>query len=91
MVAKGWDLEFGVNRYKVLPLEWISSGVLLYRLGTMSGHLRWNTIMREKRMYICMCDWVTLLGSRKLTENCKSAIMEKIKIIIKNKIKLECH
>ena len=31
-----------------------------------------------------MCDWVTLLCSRKLTEHCKSAIMEKIKNIIKN-------
>ena len=30
-----------------------------------------------------MCDWVTLLYSRKLTEHCKPAIMEKIKIIIK--------
>ena len=30
-----------------------------------------------------MCDWVTLLYSRKLTEHCKPAIMEKIKI--KNK------
>ena len=32
-----------------------------------------------------MCNWVTLLYSRKLTEHCKPAIMEKIKIaIIKN-------
>ena len=30
-----------------------------------------------------MCDWVTLLCSRKLTEHCKSAIMEKTKMIIK--------
>ena len=30
-----------------------------------------------------MCDWVTLLYSRKLTEHCKSTIMEKIKIIKK--------
>ena len=30
-----------------------------------------------------MCDWVTLLYSRKLTEYYKSAVMEKIKIIIK--------
>ena len=30
-----------------------------------------------------MCDWVTSLCSRKLTEQYKSAIMEKIKIIIK--------
>ena len=28
-----------------------------------------------------MCDWVTLLYSRKLTESCKPSIMEKIKII----------
>ena len=32
-------------------------------------------------MYTCMCDWVTLLDSRNLTEHCKPAIMEKIKII----------
>ena len=36
-------------------------------------------------MYTCMCDWVTLLCSRKLTEHCKSAMMEKVKIIIKKK------
>ena len=34
-------------------------------------------------MYTCMCDCVTLLCSEKLTEHCKSAIMEKIKIIKK--------
>ena len=33
---------------------------------------------------MCMCDWVTLLYSRKLTEHCKPAIMEK-KIIIYKK------
>ena len=31
-----------------------------------------------------MCDWVTLLYSRKLTDHCKPTIMEKIKIINKN-------
>ena len=30
-----------------------------------------------------MCDWVTLLYRRKLTEHCKPAIMENIKIITK--------
>ena len=39
-------------------------------------------------MYTCMCDWVTLLCSRKLIEHCKSAIMEKIKIIMKKKVGL---
>ena len=51
-------------------------------LGTMSSHLWWSLIMGEKRMYTCMCNWVTMLNSRKLTEHCKPAIME-IKIIIK--------
>ena len=39
----------------------------------------------RKRMciYICGCDWVTLLYGRKLTEPCKPTIMEKIKIIKK--------
>ena len=37
-----------------------------------------------------MCDWVTLLCSRKLTEHYKSAIMEKIKTIKKNKQKPKC-
>ena len=39
----------------------------------------------RKRMYICVCDWVTLLYSTKLIEPCKPAIMEKIKIIINKK------
>ena len=34
-------------------------------------------------MYTCMYHRVTLLYSRKLTEHCKPAIMEKMKIIIK--------
>ena len=33
----------------------------------------------RKRMYICMCDWVNLLYSRKLTEHCKPAMTEKNK------------
>ena len=36
-------------------------------------------------MYTWMYDWVTLLYSRKSTEHCQPAIMEKIKIIIKKK------
>ena len=37
----------------------------------------------RKRMYVCICDWVALLYSRKVTEHCTPAIMEKIKIIKK--------
>ena len=32
-----------------------------------------------------MCDWVILLYSRKLTEHCKPAIVEKIKVICKKR------
>ena len=35
-----------------------------------------------------MCDWVTLLYSRKLTERYKPAVMEKIKIIIKKTLSI---
>ena len=38
----------------------------------------------KKRIYICTCDWVSLLYSRKLIEHCKPTIMEKVKIIFKN-------
>ena len=48
-------------------------------LGTMSGHLSWSVIMWEERIYTCMCDWVTLLCSRKLTDHCKPDKMEKKK------------
>ena len=34
-------------------------------------------------MYTCICDGVTLLYSRKLTERCKPAMIKKIKIFNK--------
>ena len=37
-----------------------------------------------QRIYTCMCNWVTMLYSRKLTEHCKPAIMKK-KIYIRLK------
>ena len=39
----------------------------------------------RKRMYIRMCDWITLIYSRKLTEHYKLARMQKTKIIILKK------
>ena len=42
--------------------------------------------MQEKRMYTCMCKWVIMMYSRKLTEHCKQAIMKKkTKSLYKNK------
>ena len=80
--GSGMDWVSGVNRCKLLCLEWISNEILLYSSGNYS-HLWW-TMMEDnvrKRMYICMCDWVTFLYSRKLTKHCKPAMMEKMNII----------
>ena len=38
------DWEFGVNRCKLLALEWISSEICCVALGTMSSHLQWSTV-----------------------------------------------
>ena len=33
-MGRAWNgREFGVNRCKLLPLEWISNGILLYSTG----------------------------------------------------------
>ena len=39
-----------------------------------------KTETMRKRIYTCMCDWVTVLYSRKLAEPCKPTTIEKIKI-----------
>ena len=41
--------------------------------------------LRKLRTCTCVCDWVTLLCPRKLTEHWKPATLEKIKIIIKKR------
>jgi len=84
--GSGMDGVLGVCRCRLLPLEWISNKILLVALGTMSGHLWWSMIMCENRMCTCICNWVTMLYSRKLTEHCKPAIKEK-NDYIKNKEK----
>ena len=65
------DWEFGVNRCKLLPLEGISNEILLYSTGNYIYSLTMEHDDVRKRMYICMCDWVTLLYRRKLTEKKK--------------------
>ena len=73
------DWEFGVNRCKLLALEWISSEICCVALGTMSSHLQWSTVEDKARkiMYICMWEWVAWRYSRKLAEHYKPTIMEK--------------
>ena len=63
--GSGTDWKFGVNRCKLLPLEWINNEILRCSTGNyIYGHLWWSMITWEKRTYICMCDWVILLYSR---------------------------
>ena len=69
--------ESGVNRCKLMPLEWISNEILLYSTGNCILSLIMEHDNVRKGIYMCMYDWVTLLYSRKLTEHCKPAIMEK--------------
>ena len=65
-----------------------SLGLLTHPLCTTRGIAQLVSRLK-KWANTCMCYWVTLLCSRKLTEHCKSAIMEKIKIIIKKCTKRE--
>ena len=41
-------------------------------LGTISSHLRWSMIIYKNRMGACMCNWATMLYSRK--KNCVGEI-----------------
>ena len=42
-----------------------------------------DNVRKRTYIYMCVCDWVTLLYGRKLTEHGKPVIIEKIKIINK--------
>ena len=41
--GSGMDWEFGVNRCKLLPLEWISNEILLYS----TGNYIWSLMMEH--------------------------------------------
>ena len=57
-------------------------------LETISSHLGWSLMEDNvrKSTYICICDWVTLLYSRKLPEHCKPAVYSGKKNHLKNKM-----
>ena len=49
------DWESGVNRCKLLLLEWISNEVLLYSTGNYTKSLEMEDNVRKRiHMYICM-------------------------------------
>ena len=63
----------------------------------ISSHLWWNMmeVNVKKTVYIymcvCVCDCITLMYSIKLTEHCKSSIIEKKNLKKLNKIKFLIH
>ena len=71
MVAKGegggsgMDREFGIGRWKLLYLEWISNEILLYSTG---DYIQSLVVEYDRRKYekknVYMYDWVTVLYSR---------------------------
>ena len=92
----GMDWKFGVNRCKLLHLEWISNKILLYS----PGNYIWSLMMEhdggrceKNNIYICVClcvcvcvcVCVCMTGSLCCTvkiEHCKSSTKtEKMKII----------
>ena len=56
---------YGYLLHHHLPLRKTMLRSCCAALGTMSSHLWWSMIMWEKRMYTYMCNWVTMLYSRK--------------------------
>jgi len=51
--GSGWDWQFGINRCKLLSLEWISNRILLYS----TGNYVWSLVMepgnvRKKNAYM---------------------------------------
>ena len=61
MVAKGggggcgMDCEFGANRCKPLPLEWISNGILLHSTGNYVGSLVMEHGNVRKKIVLHVC------------------------------------
>ena len=74
------QLHSNKNKMKYNKWKWSFPMAFPYLLQYLQDS-RGSRIMWEKRMYTGICSWVTMVYSRKLTDHCKPAIMEKIKII----------
>ena len=88
------DWESGDNRCKLLPLGQISNEVLLYSTGNYVQSLMMEhdgKLWEKNNVYMCVCMTGSLCCIVELTEHCKLTIIEKIKIINKQKRKEECH
>ena len=71
--GSGIDWEFGVNRCKLLHLEWIDNKVLLYSTGNyIQSPVMENDDKKRERECICMYDYFAV--QQKLAQHCKSTI-----------------
>ena len=79
-VGSGVDGMFGVRTWKLLHLEWISNGVLLYSKGNYVQSLE---LEQDGRQYIKKMYMYVWLGHfavlQKLTIHCKSTITKNLK------------
>ena len=58
--GSGMHWEFGVNRCKLLPLEWIRNGILLYK---STGNCIWSLMMEHDNVRKKGCVHVCMTGS----------------------------
>ena len=61
--GSGMDWEFGVSRYKLFHLEWMSNEVLLYSTGTSIQLSGINHDGKEYKrecvcLYVCVCVYI---------------------------------
>ena len=72
--AKEKSTKWKGNLLRKIFAKHISDKALMFKaamrsccvaLGTRFSHLWWSMIMQGKKMYTCMCNWVTMLYSRK--------------------------
>ena len=53
--GRSWrDWEFGVNKSKLLHVEWIDNEILLYSTGNYVQKLRWNMMKDNLRKRVCV-------------------------------------
>ena len=63
--GSGMDWELGLIDANYCLWNGLAMRSCCVALGTMSSHLWWSMIMCRNRMCTCMCNWVTMLYSRK--------------------------
>ena len=76
------EWKFGISRCKLLYIGWINNKVLLYSTGNYSQHPEINHNGKEYKDK-CVCSYLIHFAiQQKLTQHCKSNILQFLKIIL---------